>query len=149
MIEFQLQADSRILRAILPKIEEAFALMSKHPWHVTFPCPTVEDEDLASAWDDSLGQDFSEDRIALAKLLRGKKLPHGYVELEEEAAESAVRGLSELRLIVRQNLLAEITDGQLERGNFDLEKCKGPVKLGYFSYLILAEIQENLISCMG
>ena len=149
MIEFQLQADSRILRSILPKIEEAFTLLSKHPWHVIFPCPTIEDEDLVSAWDQSLEEEFSADRIALAKLLKGKKLPYGYVEIDEVEAEGAIRGLSELRLIIRHNSLADLSDADLENGDFDLQKSSGGVKLGYFSYLILAEIQENLISCLS
>jgi hypothetical protein len=113
---------------------------------VIFPCPTIEDEDLASAWDQSLEEEFSADRIALAKLLKGKKLPYGYVEIDEKEAEGAIRGLSELRLIIRQNSLADLSDADLENGDFDLQKSSGAVKLGYFSYLILAEIQENLIS---
>lgn len=146
MIEFQLKIDSRILNAIIPKIEESFSLAGKRDWKKTFACPNLDDPDLANAWNDGLQEDFFSDRKALAKLLESQKFKYGYVEVKEEEVESIVRSLSEVRLTIRESFLFSIEDDKLESGDFDLAKQDNSVRLGYFSYLVLAEIQENLIA---
>ena len=73
------------------------------------------------------------------------RLQHGYVEIDSEEAENLIRALSEMRLFIRQSFLSELSDDELETGDFDLEKQNGSNKLCYFSYLVLAEMQETLI----
>ena len=146
MIEFQLQADSRILRAILPKIREAFGSMGKCTWDTIFPCPNLADEDFSDAWKNGLQEDASEDRRSLARVIMDPRFQHGYIQVEEKDADSLIRALSELRLTIRENFLSDIEDKELESGSFEMENEQGSVKLGYFSYLILAEIQERLIN---
>ena len=57
-----------------------------------------------------------------------------------------LRSLTELRLTLREYSLGEISDEQLEVGEVDLESVKSTVRIGYFAYLIMAEIQETIIS---
>ena len=40
----------------------------------------------------------------------------------------------------------EISDEQLENGEVDIESKKSSVRIGYFAYLVMAEIQERIIS---
>ena len=145
MIDFQLRVDGRIMQAILPRLEEAFALLNQQNWN-SFPCPNPLDEDFSQAWEDGLKHETSEDRIALARLLKLPRFQHGFVQVSEEEAENVLRGLSELRLTIREKYLDTITDQELENGDLQLEKKNSKVKVGYFSYLVLAEIQEKLIS---
>ena len=77
---------------------------------------------------------------------RVKKFKYGYIEIEENEADSIIRALSEVRLAIRENQLSSIEDEKLEVGDFDLEKQNSSVRLGYFAYLVLAEIQETLIA---
>ncbi len=133
------------MQAILPRLEEAFALLNHQNWN-SFPCPNPLDEDFSQAWEDGLKHETSEDRIALARLLKLPRFQHGFVQVSEEEAENVLRGLSELRLTIREKYLDTITDQELENGDLQLEKKNSKVKVGYFSYLVLAEIQEKLIS---
>ena len=46
-------------------------------------------------------------------------------EIDSEEAENLIRALSEMRLFIRQSFLSELSDDELETGDFDLEKQNG------------------------
>ena len=144
MIEFQLQVDARLLQSLLPEIEKCFAQSYKNK-RQAFQCPIPDDEDLVDAWEKGLADDSLDDRLALAKIFKSPKFKYGYVELEESDADGALRSLTELRLSLRENALSELKDSELETGNLSLNRRDPSVKVAYFTYLILAEIQESLI----
>jgi hypothetical protein len=145
MIEFQIQVDSRIIQAILPQIEKIFANASRSGG-LAYACPNPMDEDFVEAWESGLKEEFLNDRKALACLLRNPKFKHGYIEVEDEKVDELLRSLTELRLTLRDDALSEISDEQLEQGDVDLHTEKSSVRIGYFAYLVMAEIQESLIS---
>ena len=145
MIEFQIRVDPRILQAILPEIEKMFACSSKSG-SLAYACPNPLDEDFVEAWESGLKEEFLNDRKALARLLRNPKFRHGYVEVEDEEVDEILRSITELRLTIREYSLEEISDEQLENGEVDIESKKSSVRIGYFAYLVMAEIQERIIS---
>ena len=145
MIEFQIRVDPRILQAILPEIEKMFARASKSG-SLAYACPNPLDEDFVEAWESGLKEEFLNDRKALARLLRNPKFRYGYVEVEDEEVDEILRSITELRLTIREYSLEEISDEQLENGEVDIESKKSSVRIGYFAYLVMAEIQERIIS---
>ena len=145
MIEFQIRVDPRILQAILPEIEKMFVRASKSG-SLAYACPNPLDEDFVEAWESGLKEEFLNDRKALARLLRNPKFRHGYVEVEDEEVDEILRSITELRLTLREYSLEEISDEQLENGEVDIESKKSSVRIGYFAYLVMAEIQERIIS---
>jgi hypothetical protein len=145
MIEFQIRVDPRILQAILPEIEKMFARSSKSG-NLAYACPNPLDEDFVEAWESGLKEEFLNDRKALARLLRNPKFRYGYVEVEDEEVDEILRSITELRLTLREYSLEEISDEQLENGEVDIESKKSSVRIGYFAYLVMAEIQERIIS---
>ena len=145
MIEFQIRVDPRILQAILPEIEKMFARASKSG-SLAYACPNPLDEDFVEAWESGLKEEFLNDRKALARLLRNPKFRYGYVEVENEEVDEILRSITELRLTIREYSLEEISDEQLENGEVDIESKKSSVRIGYFAYLVMAEIQERIIS---
>lgn len=145
MIDFQIKVDPRILQAILPEIEKMFVRAS-NSGSLAYACPNPLDEDFVEAWESGLKEEFLNDRKALARLLRDPKFKYGYVEIEDEQVDELLRSLTELRLTLRENSLGEISDDQLENGEVNLGAKKSSVRIGYFAYLIMAEIQERLIS---
>ena len=145
MIEFQIRVDPRILQAILPEIEKMFVRASKSG-SLAYACPNPLDEDFVEAWESGLKEEFLNDRKALARLLRNPKFRHGYVEVEDEEVDEILRSITELRLTIREYSLEEISDEQLENGEVDIESKKSSVRIGYFAYLVMAEIQERIIS---
>ena len=145
MIEFQIRVDPRILQAILPEIEKMFACSSKSG-SLAYACPNPLDEDFVEAWESGLKEEFLNDRKALARLLRNPKFRYGYVEVENEEVDEILRSITELRLTLREYSLEEISDEQLENGEVDIGSKKSSVRIGYFAYLVMAEIQERIIS---
>lgn len=145
MIEFQIKVDSRILQAILPQVEKTFARASKLGG-IAYACPNPMDEDFVEAWESGLKEEFLHDRKVLARLLRNPKFKHGYVEVQEKEVDELLRSLTEIRLTLREDALRGVTDEQLEQGEVDLKEEKSTVRIGYFAYLVMAEIQERLIS---
>ena len=145
MIDFQIKVDPRILQAILPEIEKMFVRASKSG-SLAYACPNPLDEDFVEAWESGLKEEFLNDRKALARLLRNPKFRYGYVEVEDEEVDEILRSITELRLTLREYSLEEISDEQLENGEVDIESKKSSVRIGYFAYLVMAEIQERIIS---
>ena len=145
MIEFQIRVDPHILQAILPEIEKMFVRASKSG-SLAYACPNPLDEDFVEAWESGLKEEFLNDRKALARLLRNPKFRYGYVEVEDEEVDEILRSITELRLTLREYSLEEISDEQLENGEVDIESKKSSVRIGYFAYLVMAEIQERIIS---
>ena len=144
MIEFSLQVDARIVEAVLPELGRVFAA-SQRESAFPFVCPNPLDEDLVETWESGLAEEARGDRGAVARLLRHPKFASGRVEVEDEDAEDLLRGLTELRLTLRSTSLSDVSDQDLETGGLDLEGRDSSLKMGFFAYLVLAEVQERLI----
>ncbi len=144
MIEFSLQADARIVEAVLPELGRVFSA-SQRESAFSFVCPNPLDDDLAEAWESGLAEEARGDRGAVARLLRNPKFASGRVEVDADDAEDLLRGLTELRLTLRSTSLSEVSDQELESGGLDLEGSDPSLKMGFFAYLVVAEVQERLI----
>ena len=68
MIEFRLQIDSRVTRAVVPLIVQCFSASGKKA-NASYPYFDEDDSDLTDSWEISLKEDFAKDRQSLARLL--------------------------------------------------------------------------------
>ena len=148
MIEFSLQADARIVEAVLPELGKVFS-ESQRKSTFSFVCPNPLDEDLVEAWESGLAEEARGDRVAVARLLKNPKFASGRVEVDDDDAEDLLRGLTELRLTLRSTSLSEVSDQELESGGLDLEGSDPSLKMGFFAYLVIAEVQERLIEFLS
>lgn len=144
MIEFSLQVEPRIISSILPELEKIFA-KSHEIEDFSSTVLNLDDSELEETWIDGLKEDVKSDRIALAKLLKSTRLPYGRVEVEDSDVDDLLRGLTEIRFTIRKTSLEMITDEEIENGLPNLKSANPKVKIGYFCYLLVAEIQERLI----
>ncbi len=144
MIEFRLKVDSRITRGLAPLIVKCFSECRNRSLPA-FPYLDEKDGDLVDSWESSLGEDFAQDRQALARLLNSSKFAHGYVEMEENDAELVLRSITEIRMHVREQYLGALTDVELETGDVSFSQKSSPIQPFYLIYLVLAEVQEGLI----
>ena len=144
MIEFSLQVEPRIISSILPELEKIFA-KSHEIEDFSNTVLNFDDSELEESWIDGLKEDVKSDRVALAKLLKSPKLPYGRIEVEDSDVDDLLRGLTEIRFTIRKTSLEMITDEELENGLPKLKSANSRVKIGYFGYLLVAEIQERLI----
>ena len=71
--------------------------------------------------------------------------PKSFVLVEEDDAEDLLRGLTEIRFTIRSTSLKNLSDEELEGGLTNLKNCKPEVRIGYFAYLLMAEVQERLV----
>ena len=144
MIEFSLQVECHIIQAILPEMGKLFALSAKvEEFSDLFP--DLDDPELKESWVDGLKEEAKGDRNALARLLKSPRLPYGRVEVEEDDVDDLLRGLTEIRFTIRKTSLKSVADEELESGMPSLTSSKPEVRIGHFSYLLMAEIQERLI----
>ena len=144
MIEFRLKLDSRITRGLAPLIVKCFSECRNRSLPA-FPYLDEKDGDLVDSWESSLGEDFAQDRQALARLLNSSKFAHGYVEMEENDAELVLRSITEIRMYVREEYLGALTDVELETGDVSFSQKSSSIQPFYLIYLVLAEVQEGLI----
>ena len=144
MIEFSVEVESRIIGAVLPELGKLFALSSKiEDYSELFP--DLNDEDFKDAWIQGLREEAKGDRNALARLLKCPRFPYGRVEVKEDDAEDLLRGLTEIRFTIRSTSLKNLSDEELEGGLTNLKNSKPEVRIGYFAYLLMAEVQERLV----
>jgi hypothetical protein len=57
-----------------------------------------------------------------------------------------LRAVTEVRFFIRDTKLDALTDEELETGDFSLSRKSQEVQSYYLAYLVLAEIQEGLIT---
>lgn len=144
MIEFSLQVEARIIRAVLPELGKLFALSVKEEDYSDH-FPDIDDPDFKEAWIEGLKQEAKDDRNALARLLKSPRLKYGRVEVKEDEVEDLLRGLTEIRFTIRKTSLKKLSDEELETGIADIPAKNPEVQIGFFAYLLMAEVQERLI----
>jgi hypothetical protein len=144
MIEFSLQVEARIIRAVLPELGKLFALSVKEEDYSDH-FPDIDDPDFKEAWIEGLKQEAKDDRNALARLLKSPRLKYGRVEVKEDEVEDLLRGLTEIRFTIRKTSLKKLSDEELETGIADIPTKNPEVQIGFFAYLLMAEVQERLI----
>ena len=144
MIEFSLQIDTRIIRAILPELKNLFVISPEFEDY-TQVFPDQDDLDFNEAWIEGLASEAKSDRNALARFLESPRLQYGRVEVKEEDIDDLLRGITELRFTIRKTSLKNFDDSVLECGMDNLNLKDESVRIGYFGYLLLAEVQEKII----
>ena len=144
MIDFSLQVEARIIRAVLPELEKLFALSVKGE-DFSEILPDFDDPDFKEAWIEGLKHEAKDDRNALARLLKSPRFKYGRVELEESDVDDLLRGLTAIRFTIRKTSLKEVSDEELETGMSSISSKHPEVQIGYFAYLLMAEVQERLI----
>ena len=144
MIEFSLQIDTRIIRAILPELKNLFVISPEFEDY-TQVFPDQDDLDFNEAWIEGLASEAKSDRNALARFLESPRLQYGRVEVKEDDIEDLLRGITEFRFTIRKTSLKAFDDSVLECGIDNLNLKDESVRIGYFGYLLLAEVQERII----
>ena len=119
MIEFSLQVEARIIRAVLPELGKLFALSVKEEDYSDH-FPDIDDPDFKEAWIEGLKQEAKDDRNALARLLKSPRLKYGRVEVKEDEVEDLLRGLTEIRFTISKTSLKKLSDEELETGLADI-----------------------------
>lgn len=149
MIEFELDVAPEFLQATLPFVAGIAREGSGEYQRGRFPPPDSGDHELDVAWIEGLVDEARSDRVSLAVFLKNPALACGVVEVSEKDVEGVLRGLSELRLLLREHELGDVADELLETGIRQVEQLPPRARLAYLSYLLLAEIQEGLIRSLA
>ena len=145
MIEFELQVSPSFLEVLLPFLGKVLRETSGRFAGERFGPPESGDEDLDAAWREGLIEDGRVDRLAFSRLLGNPKLARGQVEIPVDDADDALRGMTELRIHLREHGLNSVTDEDLENGRIRIESLPQNVRIAYLGYILVAEMQERLI----
>ena len=145
MIEFELQVSPSFLEALLPYLGKVFRETSGRFAGERFAPPESGDEDLDAAWREGLIEEGRSDRLAFSRLLGNPKLARGLVEIPVDDVDDALRGMTELRIHLREHGLDSVSDEDLENGRIRIESLPQSVRIAYLGYILLAEMQERLI----
>ena len=105
MIEFELQVSPSFLETLLPYLGKVLRETSGRFAGERFAPPESGDEDLDAAWREGLIEDGRSDRLAFSRLLGNPKLAQGQVEIPVDDADDALRGMTELRIHLREQVL--------------------------------------------
>ncbi len=142
-IRVEFLVDREVISGLMPVfIACAEALRGTTAVEVRLP---EDAADLAGGWSESLAADLADDVAGLLSFLQTPALAEGVVEIDAGVAEAVMRACSALRLRIRETLLRRIPDRALETGRVSAGKLALDERRAYFSYVLLAALQEAII----
>ena len=147
MIRLDLEVDPLILEMAWKLAREAIEELKGQPDQRFIPADE-DDPDLTEAWLDSLRDELGRDFEYLSDLFTTSRFGEEPVEISAESAEGILRASSAVRLWVRNHRLEGVLDEDLETGGVDLDELEPDVRLAYFTYGLLAYLQESLIGLL-
>ncbi|MBO94841.1 MAG: hypothetical protein CMI32_08095 [Opitutales bacterium] len=108
--------------------------------------PPPADPDLHETWLEGLREDHASDLAAVRRLVAhadfGSETP---VSIEPDQAEAALRGLTAVRLRIRENQLSDLPDSAMEGGGVEFDTLLPVQQQGYMAYAVAAATQERII----
>lgn len=147
MIRLDLEVDPLLLEMAWKLAREAIEALKGQPDQRFIPADE-DDPDLTEAWLDSLRDELGRDFEYLSDLFTTSRFGEEPVEISAESAEGILRASSAVRLWVRNHRLEGVLDEDLETGGVDFDGLEPDVRLAYFTYGLLAYLQESLIGLL-
>lgn len=107
--------------------------------------PRDIDSEFRDAWNQELLEHQKTDMDVLFGLFNEQFFVDGSIILDPTNAEPVLRASAMLRLRLRETVLGDINDEDLEAGQIHLETLPDNVVRAFMGYLFLATIQELVI----
>lgn len=104
-----------------------------------------DDEDLREAWQQSLLEQMEYDLSFLRKTL-ARLGSNGIADLDRQGAETFLRSVTAVRLALQRTALADLPDHDLQNDSINIETLPEPAQPAYACYLLLADIQGQVIA---
>ncbi|MBG29046.1 MAG: hypothetical protein CMI31_03450 [Opitutae bacterium] len=147
MIEIDLHLSPIVQQIATPLLEDVLhELSGKESFDEKRYAPPPEDPDLRETWLVDLREHHASDLASACRLFShsnfGTETP---VQLQPDDAEAALRGLTTIRLKIRDKHLSELDDTVLELADFGFETLPPPQQQAYLAYALAAATQERII----
>jgi hypothetical protein len=107
--------------------------------------PKDVDSELREVWNKDLLENQKSEMDVLFGLFNEQFFVDGSIILDPTNAEPVLRASAMLRLKLRETVLSDLTDEDLEAGHINLETLADEVVRAFMGYLFLATIQELVI----
>ncbi|MEM9159656.1 MAG: hypothetical protein AAGB46_11445 [Verrucomicrobiota bacterium] len=140
-LEFRLQPEA--VRPILDSVQPL--LMSLEDNLATEAVPPEEDEMLVDFWKTDLLNAQRKDVAAIVEVFSDDFLDTGRATLRQENVDHFLRGCSALRLKIRESILSDLDDLDLEKGEVDFDALDLDQKNGYAAYALFASLIELVV----
>ena len=110
-----------------------------------YSLPT-DDPDLRETWLEYLHEEQGADLVAVRRLLTDESYGTEHpMQLEPDQADAALRGLSAIRLRIREKYLDRLEDSAMEQVDFEFGELAAKEKQGYLAYSVAAATQESIV----
>ncbi len=103
------------------------------------------DEDLRIEWINGLKDELDQDLNYLVGMIKDQEFGQGILSIYEDAAEGIMRACSAIRIRLRNSVLSDIADEQLENGSIKILSLPLDQQQAYSCYLFLAGLQSVII----
>tara|TARA_B100000029_G_C17000180_1_gene750887 strand:+ start:65 stop:514 length:450 start_codon:yes stop_codon:yes gene_type:complete len=147
MIRLDLDLDPELVEVAWHMIQDSIGVLQNEP-SSRFTAPDEDDPDLVEAWEDGLREDLDVDIQAMEQLFVKNRLGEESIELKPDIAERVLRACSAVRLRLRTKNMVDLPDTALELGDVAMEQMDPEVRVAYFTYGLLAYIQEELVALL-
>lgn len=147
MIEFVFPLPRSLRKVAVPVFEEILEDLDNQEGldESRYSLPS-DDPDLRETWLEYLREEQGVDLVAVRRLLTHESYGTEHpIQLEPDQAEAVLRGLSAIRLRIREKCLAELEDSSIEQVDFEFGDLGTEEKQGYLAYSVAAATQESIV----
>lgn len=141
-LEFRL--DANVIRPLVDHVKKLQAELNDKL--ATPNAPPEDDQIMSDFWSQDLLASQRKDVAAIVELFDDDFLESGRATVDEEDVDMVLRGCTVVRLKLRESTLSSFEDEDLERGDLYPEELSQEEKSGYSAYILLASLQELIIS---
>lgn len=147
MNEIEIRLDPEIVSALMDTVRPAIeSLRDELASPALLP---EEDEVMEDFWKSDLLESQRNEIDVVLDVFGDEFLNTGRAIVKPENMDRMIRSCSAIRLKLRDTVLGELDDSQLEEGNLEGVSWTKERQLGYGAYSLFASLQELIISQMN
>ena len=144
MVNISLSIDASTVSALIGMMQNAVDSIGSQAVAPSYI--PADDPDLRKTWEDGLRKSLQSDCNFLLQVFRDNRFGCGEIEIEDTTAEGLMRACSAIRFKLRDTMLTDLTDAQLENGEVDILELPSKKQSFYACYLFLGGLQSMIIS---
>lgn len=125
------------IRPVLTQLESELATPAEFP---------DDDELMEDFWKSDLLNSQRAELEVIRNIFDDEFLLSGRALIGSDEMDLVIRACAAIRLKIRDSMLGEVSDEQLEEGNLEGVEWNDTLQMGYAAYALFASLQELIIS---
>lgn len=144
MRQIEIRLDPALVESLMETIKPVIGKLGSE---LAIPAELPEDDELMEDfWKNDLLNSQREELEVVSELFGDEFMRSGRAVIDPQDMDKVVRACSAIRLKLRETMLSQVSDRQLEEGDLEGVKWTDVLQIGYAAYALFASLQELVIA---